>query len=386
MDFQSICEWNLTSQQWNEIFETDNVEQIQKIFHLMSNSQKMFSAQNCGIGEHKCFKILQFLMKIGSFDNALNSFFQSSLASWNSFELITMSIRNDSVDSQSMALQWAIRYERLEIVQYLIETCLLKVDLDEKLIFSADLGLISMVKYFVNRGANVNARNFNSETAIFVSSKHGYSEIVHFLVEHCSAQVNVANRDGETPLMNSIMKRNVELMKYLIDHGADLSTMNRFGETAFFRAVFKFNHKLEVLKYLIEKGANMNVQDLRGQSVLMYSIPMSVEVVKFLVDQGCDLSATNDEGDNALTIACFWKRLEVAKILCEKGMNINHQNRKGETPLYLSSDRNSLDLVKYLISRGADMKIESKKGYTPFDIARACRFNDIVDFLENQTV
>ncbi len=54
---------------------------------------------------------------------------------------------------------------------------------------------------------------------------------VRYLIEECNADVNAADHEGNTPLHNAAARGDVEMIKYLVSKGADVTAVNREGYT-----------------------------------------------------------------------------------------------------------------------------------------------------------
>ena len=54
---------------------------------------------------------------------------------------------------------------------------------------------------------------------------------VRFLVEECGADVNARDANASTPLHHAASRGDIEMIFYLIDHGADVAALNRRGQT-----------------------------------------------------------------------------------------------------------------------------------------------------------
>ena len=83
-----------------------------------------------------------------------------------------------------------------------------------------------MAKYLVERGADINKENEYGETPLFEACENGKLVIVKYLIEH-GADINKRNNTGETPLYKLrklyYARKNEEVEKYLVEHGAVLS-------------------------------------------------------------------------------------------------------------------------------------------------------------------
>ena len=130
--------------------------------------------------------------------------------------------------------------------------------------------------------------------------------------------------------MKAARSKDLEAVRLLIGTGADVNAKDKQGETALVEAVdcgdlllfssegpghFKANPRdqhgrtfyqrsLEVVKVLIDRGADVNAKDEKGETTLMYAARSgNLEVVKFLVDKGADVNAKDSNGATALSIA-----------------------------------------------------------------------------------
>lgn len=88
-----------------------------------------------------------------------------------------------------------------------------------------------------------------------------------------------------TPLMSATIKKSIEMMKILLDAGADINEKEEHGFTALMIACAL--RRKELVTFLIENGADVNAKAMNGNSVLLYAIFLSTpEIVKILTDAG----------------------------------------------------------------------------------------------------
>jgi uncharacterized protein len=97
-------------------------------------------------------------------------------------------------------------------------------------------GDLAKVKLLIQRGAPINLQVASSFgwTPLIGAIYQGQTNVVYYLVEN-GADVNLADKDGVTPLMwlTSSRDEGVPLVKYLIAHGANLDAKNKRGMTVF---------------------------------------------------------------------------------------------------------------------------------------------------------
>ncbi|KAE9356758.1 hypothetical protein PF008_g3454 [Phytophthora fragariae] len=99
----------------------------------------------------------------------------------------------------------------------------------DKLIQAVKAGKLSRVKKLVRA-----SKNGNEDAALVVAAQEGHLEIVHFLVEQCSADVNATDELGRTALMWAAKNCKVEIVQYLVDRcSADVHAKDNNGRTAY---------------------------------------------------------------------------------------------------------------------------------------------------------
>lgn len=128
---------------------------------------------------------------------------------------------------------------------------------------------IEVVKYFLDRGANTEARDEHGLTPLLLALDQRTSSIgvIALLVQH-GAKVNVRSSAG-TPAIHSAVGRSVEIVRLLLDAGADINTPDRLQRTPLHIAVI--SKDLTMVKYLLSRGADPNRQDYARRTPLYYT-------------------------------------------------------------------------------------------------------------------
>ena len=155
---------------------------------------------------------------------------------------------------------------------------------------------MEIVKYLLEHGAD------NISYALRTASKRGYSEIFNCLLKNGSGYINEA-------LLDAIINENLELVKYLVEHGADVNAKYDNGSTVLMEA--SVYGTLEIVKYLVENGAeNIN------KALMIVSSKGYLEIVKYLIQNGADVNIEDYQCNTALD---FTTNEEIIKILKEAG-------------------------------------------------------------------
>lgn len=91
---------------------------------------------------------------------------------------------------------------------------------------------------------------------------NGKDNLVHYFKNDFGMNINITNRNGETPLFYACKSRNVEVLKYLIEQGANINIKSKKGETPIFYGFWSGNEYM--VDYLIKQGADINEESLEG--------------------------------------------------------------------------------------------------------------------------
>ena len=152
------------------------------------------------------------------------------------------------------------------------------------------------------RGINPNTPDERGRTALTLAMRQESWRVVDTLLIAPGIDLNLANRQGETPLMLAAIKGNLELVKKLVKRGADI---NREGWTPLhYAASAGLEHSVDIASYLLEHSAYIDAASPNGSTPLMLAAQYSSEaMVKLLIAEGADVSLRNQQGLTAVDFA-----------------------------------------------------------------------------------
>ncbi|KAF6823075.1 ankyrin repeat domain-containing protein 52 [Colletotrichum plurivorum] len=206
-------------------------------------------------------------------------------------------------------------------------------------------------------------------TPIYAASMNGHLEVVKVLLEK-GADVSVANTNGWTPLHSASTSSNghLDVVKILLEKGADVLVATNDGRTPLHSA--SSNGHLDVVKVLLASGADVSVAKKNGWTPLKAASSNGhLNVVKILLEKGADVLVATNDGWTPLHSASSDGHLEVVKVLLENGADVSVANTNGRTPLYSASSNGHLEVVKVLLESGADVSVADTDGWTPLNAA-----------------
>ena len=315
------------------------------------------------------------------------------------------------------ALNWAAYHGQFNAVKELIDNDANLNKADKKgrtpLFWAAQKGHLKTLKELLLRGANSNVKTKSGKTPFRASVysennphiKCEFMERGYILQEGDQKRLNAA-------LISAASKEEHDsLIERLISVGADVTSVNNYGDTALHRAAhYGKNH---IVKTLIEKGANLDAVS-HGKTPLIYAIECcQLETASLLLSKGAKaepyvlkkllskaphqhhpriMCETIEKGyvfdiedqkrlKYALRTAAEEGQHELIQRLISVGADVNSVNFYGETPLIYAICRGHSEAVKTLIDKSADINLADKKGMSPLAWAAIEGQSQIFDLL-----
>ena len=97
------------------------------------------------------------------------------------------------------------------------------------LMLAAMCGYVAIVKLLIEKGADLNMVHLTTgATALYRAAEQYYPVCVMELLK-AGADVNIANNDGQTPLMVAVKRGSISLVALLIHYGADVNVVDNNG-------------------------------------------------------------------------------------------------------------------------------------------------------------
>lgn len=125
---------------------------------------------------------------------------------------------------------------------------------------------IDLILLLLNKGAEINeVIRFGGDTTLLEAINYSTIEVVKILLEH-GADPNLGERNENNALAKAVMKRvdekSLEMIKLLLEYGADINKLNVKGYSAlFFALAFMGKYDFDNAEYLLENGANPYIPD-----------------------------------------------------------------------------------------------------------------------------
>ncbi|MDP0588378.1 MAG: ankyrin repeat domain-containing protein [Candidatus Endonucleobacter bathymodioli] len=251
-----------------------------------------------------------------------------------------------------------------------------------------------LIELLVKSEINVNSHDNNQNTPLHKAVRCNNLDIVKILLaagakvdcvgNHIQSNESETIRKGfgaspssdhRTPLHTAVSNAKIDIVKVLIERGANPNFYIK-GQYSLLRiAVIANSHS--ILKELLMADAKMDAKDSADCSLFHYAIFMSrcPNIIKELivnVDQ-YQINKESRYGITALHTAILNGSHETIKILLDNGANPNSSNGLGDRPLHSALHRNAFTqtngiiagTLKLLIAAGADVNCHNELGMTP---------------------
>jgi ankyrin repeat protein len=274
----------------------------------------------------------------------------------------------------------------LEIVEFLLYEKKLDINCNESspLFYASSMGRSKMVLFLLQNGALIRPNGYEQETSLHVAAgtnpdmwveREGVDfstidmlSVVKILVEH-GADVNAVHRYGETPLHQAAFVQNYAIVKYLLEHHADINKKDKYGRTALHQAVFT-NKDNRVCALLLENGANASSKNDKGQSPILWGYSnVDTSTIHLLMRFGYNpFQDVDNEGYTLLHRALQHQQYTTIYFLLDNKVNVNATTKMGTTPFHIAAGLRGaagLNILKRLIQDGALINQKDTFGHTP---------------------
>ena len=183
-------------------------------------------------------------------------------------------------------------------------------DMEEAIIRGNDTAAIALIQ----RGVDVNTVDRNGNSLLMQAIVRDMPELVTYLVKN-RVRVNLRNRNGETALSLAAFHGRETYVQTLVTAGAET---NFFGWPPLVYAAY--NGHLAIVEYLISKGAEVNAKAENGMTALFFAARFGHQsVVGSLLQHGADPSIINPRDETAVDWALKSDNTDIADMIRAAG-------------------------------------------------------------------
>jgi ankyrin repeat protein len=243
------------------------------------------------------------------------------------------------------------------------------------------------VKLLIRHRAEVDARDSGGFTALHYAARNRHEALVRLLIQNGATPdifMAIALRDKErtlsflradpdcirrrnkrgTPLEWAVDANAVPIAGLLLDHGADVYTLDNHGYMLLHELTPPGRHGM--LKLFLRKGADVNKKDFRGYT-LLHGAVRATAAVGFLLERGATIDPVDRDGSTPLYCAVGCGNTESVKLLLSHGAQAEGVGDR--MPLFRAVGRNFAEIAELLINNGADVNRKGPADLTALHFA-----------------
>lgn len=248
---------------------------------------------------------------------------------------------------------------------------------------------ITATKMLLDAGANLKTTDKFGTTILHLAVSARWEWLVRLCLKK-GVKINAMSETMDLPLSEAFIIPDKNIIRLLIDEGADIQFVDEYG-TTFLHEAARLALDEFCLKFL-DKGLDPAAKTDNGTTAAFYYvnargnnreiferiIPDKAQIpallqqavvvenlafLKYIADQ--ELPMTDAAGDHLLFRAAMGGKEKVVKWFWEKGVDLNMKNADGETALFYAMMNVQLNVLKFLLQNGADPNIRRDDGKTP---------------------
>ncbi|XP_043473686.1 uncharacterized protein LOC122505882 [Leptopilina heterotoma] len=309
---------------------------------------------------------------------------------------------NERDEAGNTPLHLAISFNHLSVFEVLVQKCDLNATNfkgETPLLLATMKKQIQLVEKLVTNGADVNIQDNEEKTPLYIATSTNNIELVEVLLKNGAAlsEANRQNKDLKLmfkPLFKAVANRNFKIIKLLMLHGIHAIDVSYCYETSLSIAVVQNN--LEILKYLVDHGSISMPETeefriypicrrefrnfLHSQILLELSLDCGhLEIWKYLLKCSSKIDAS---GNSKLHSAVREGQVATVKeIIKQEAFNFHKDSIANRLAVYVAVENGNEEILKILLNAGYSFQIF--KNRSPLHVAATFNHTRLVEMLLN---
>lgn len=213
------------------------------------------------------------------------------------------------------------------------------------------------------------------------AAEQGHVELVRFLLDH-GANIEDRGPEGESPLMLAAQHGHRETVQLLLERGADPHYVTEKGDDVEQFAEDGGHAELvPLLRHARARSEQATPMSAAMADALRRDDP---EIVRRLIAAGEPVHVLDRESlQTPLRWAAEQGHIDLVRFLLDRGADVEERSGEGETALMRAAWMGHGPVVRLLLERGADVEAASDLGWQAIDYARARQHAEIAELLED---
>jgi len=204
---------------------------------------------------------------------------------------------------------------------------------------------------------------------LYYAALCGFHSLTEHLIAKYPQQVIAYGGIYATPLVAALAGGHFGVAELLLRHGAGATVNVRSRVQVIPLHSAAYYGDVEMVRFLLKHNADVHYQDIRGWTPLHFlgegislpedpNMPRSLaDVARLLLDYGADINARANNGSTPLHIATSRGMVEAACVLLEHGANADERDDEGRTVFQIALEFGDNEVANLLLERGASSSL-----------------------------
>ncbi|XP_030914173.1 ankyrin repeat and EF-hand domain-containing protein 1 [Geospiza fortis] len=221
-------------------------------------------------------------------------------------------------------------------------------------------------------------------SAFHVAAMKNDIEMCRFLLEH-GARPNVHDSMGCTPAMKAAELGYEAILELLATAKADMTAVDNEGKGILFYCLSPTVRHTHCLQIALDYGADVNSCTTTGRSLLLQACEQAHEVKDMcliFLEKGADPHAKDPAtGRTAVMEAAREGAADVVLALLQRGADVNLFDFERHSAAHFAAKGGFLEILAIISGYGADLKLVAMNGNTPLHYAAEGGFTDCCRYI-----
>jgi ankyrin repeat protein len=199
-------------------------------------------------------------------------------------------------------------------------------------------------------------------------------------------------RPNNIDILKAIWQKDIEAVRRIVATDTDLNPDSGRHDVNKPLAYAAAYGNLEIVKVLVEAGADLNGKVAYGNVALIKADEHgNADIVEYLIEQGANVNIPNDYGITPFIGLCGGDgRLKLVHLAANHGGDVNSSfpasiskaaGTKNFSPLQMAAFEGQRDVAELLLSLGADPRAKDYQGRTSVELAESNGHEDVAKLL-----